>query len=316
MSERRQVNAVFVKEQEVGEHARRVISDPPVSFDALMYEYQQLSEQFHKLLRQSRKMTRLADSGQNKLIKLKNRLEEQNQKIEEQHEALIEANKKLEEASLTDSLTGLRNRRFLNTFLAKDIDGIARDLEEGGGISRNFLLMMLDVDHFKLVNDNYGHSAGDMVLKQIAGLISNNCRRGDIPVRWGGEEFLMVCRDADRQFAPSLAERLRKQIECTDFDIGEGRVLNCTASIGFAFFPFFSQDPFRLDWERVVDLADQGLYAAKRTSRNAWVGVVSADDAEQVQLANETLPRLELLEQKGLVRIQSSLPEEMAIHWH
>jgi len=314
MRDAEQPNPIFHKEQELEARAKRVLEQPPVTRADLLEEYLLLTDGYRKLLRDSNKMNRIADSNQNKLVRLKNQLEKQNNHIQEQQMALLEANIRLEEASLTDSLTDLRNRRFLINFLDKDIHSMARDLPAPDEKPRNFLFLMIDIDHFKLVNDTYGHAAGDLVLKQVAKLISDNCRKGDIPIRWGGEEFLMVCRDADRKFAPFLAERLREQVAKTSFEIPGGRHLNCTISLGFAFYPFLPYDPFRLSWEQVVDLADQGLYAAKRTRRDAWVGVIASQ--EKVGKSRFESLDLEGFDREGVVKLHTSLPQDVALSWH
>jgi len=314
MSSERDRDAVFGKEHELDHRIGRILAEPPDSIDELMAEYRLVAQAYGKLLRNAEKITRLADSGQKKLMKLMSELEKKNHEIAHQHSRLEEANRMLEEASLTDSLTGLRNRRFLANFLEKEIEGMERRLHEDDD-RHNLLFLLLDIDHFKLINDTHGHPAGDRVLQQIARLISENCRKGDIPVRWGGEEFLMVCRDADTRYAPHLAERLRTEIEQTGFPVGRGRVLKCTASLGFATFPFFNQAPFVLSWEQVVDIADQGLYTAKNNGRNAWVGVTSRRPDEGADEGSlETSLTLESLERQGIVQIHSSLPEGVAFH--
>lgn len=288
--------AVFAKELKILERLETVRAEPPEDPHALLEEYRVLADAYVKLLRNTRKITRLADSSQNKLIKLRNKL--------------ASANKALEQASLTDALTGLHNRRYLDTFMEKDIEGVARELEQGG--HRNFLFLLLDIDHFKQVNDNHGHGAGDEVLKQIAAILAANCRRGDISVRWGGEEFLMVCRDINNPDAHALAERLRTSIAQSVFKVSDELELHCTVSIGFAFYPFFKQDPFKVSWQQVIDFADQGLYAAKRTSRDAWVGVlVDREDEQQPDTTYLPIPT----DGKERVRISTSLPVGQEIVW-
>lgn len=132
---------------------------------------------------------------------------------------------------------------------------------------------MLDLDHFKLVNDTYGHAAGDCVLKQLADVLAGTVRKSDVLVRWGGEEFVLVARMRQREHACVLAENLRHQIETADFRLPDGSILRRTCSIGFCSLPFFLDRPRQLSWEQALGLADAALYVAKQEGRNRWVGV-------------------------------------------
>ena len=180
------------------------------------------------------------------------------------------AYEKIEEASLTDPLTGLRNRRFLEQTIDADLEVAAR------GEDRDLIVLMADLDHFKSVNDQYGHAAGDAVLAELAQLLLRTFRTADHVVRWGGEEFLIIVRFVDRACAAELAEKLRSAVASHPFPLSDGRILRRTCSIGFAAWPFSRALPHALDFERVVDLADGALYAAKHSGRNAWAGVAAA----------------------------------------
>ena len=309
---------IFRKEIETRARAHEVLRDPPQVHSQLLAEYECLSERFDKLLRQSQKLTRLADNAQNKLMRLKNQLQEQNEKINAQQQELVKKNRQLQEASLTDALTGLRNRRFLSNFLEKDVANRMRAHTDGQPLTedRDLLFLMLDLDHFKRINDRYGHGAGDRVLVQISDLINRNCRKGDIPVRWGGEEFLMVCRDTDRKFGPMLAERLRTQVAEMTLEILRDVRLNITCSIGFAIFPFFQADPARLSWQQVVDMADQALYAAKNSRRNAWVGILAGDQPLDRLPNHDDLHLPELLLEQGQIQVLSSFDDGGTIRWN
>jgi diguanylate cyclase (GGDEF)-like protein len=168
---------------------------------------------------------------------------------------------KIEEASLTDPLTGLRNRRYLEQTIGADLDVSSR-----GGVERDMVILMVDLDHFKSVNDRHGHAAGDAVLVQLARLLQRTFRTSDHVVRWGGEEFLIVARFVDGARATELAEKLRAAVESHEFVLPDGAVLRKTCSIGVAVWPFTPA----VTWEHAVDLADAALYEAKRGGRNAW----------------------------------------------
>lgn len=305
---------VFGREHEFLDSAKAVIDDPPESVEEMREHLRHFFKGYTKLLRHSEKLTRLADNAQSKLMRLKQELEHQNEFIRKQHEQLVVAHEKLEEASITDTLTGLRNRRFLESFLEKDVENILRAYENGPPENaRNLFFMMVDLDRFKNINDTYGHNSGDLALEQFAELVRANCRKGDIPVRWGGEEFLVVCRDADRQYGATLAERLRNQVNEHTFDVGGGVTLKLTCSIGFAFFPFFSSDPARLGWYEVVNLADRGLYVAKKSGRNAWMGIISSGDIPEGLPDPSERGFLQFLHEEGNLETLTSLSDSESL---
>ena len=132
---------------------------------------------------------------------------------------------------------------------------------------------MIDLDHFKTINDSAGHAAGDAVLRQLRDLLEAVSRSSDIIVRWGGDEFLLVARDLSGDGLVELAERIRVPRRPQHvFEIGEGRVVRTTCSVGFACYPFFREQLDALSWEQVISVADRALYVAKASGRNAWVG--------------------------------------------
>jgi len=195
---------------------------------------------------------------------------------------LREANDRLREQSLTDPLTKLRNRRFLAMALPKDTDQARRSWDpralEGEGVcGSDLLFLLIDVDHFKQVNDEHGHDAGDRVLEQVAHRLRKTLRGGDMAIRWGGEEFLVVARDTDRATAPRLAERICEAMRSEPFNVGEGRTLARTVSVGAAALPFIPAEPDAIGWETVVAMADQALYLAKNEGRDRWVVVTSGE---------------------------------------
>ncbi|WP_195763889.1 ligand-binding sensor domain-containing diguanylate cyclase [Pseudoduganella rivuli] len=194
--------------------------------------------------------------------------------VAERTAALETAYRDIEQASLTDPLTGLRNRRFLEQSFQADLDLVARRHAGGDpGPGSDLLLFMLDLDHFKSVNDQYGHAAGDAVLVQAAAVLRQCMRGSDYIVRWGGEEFLLLARFVDRAQGPAMAEKIRTAIAGHPFVLPDGAVLHKTVSIGYAACP---PVPGRMDdvtLDSLQQLADTALYAAKRSWRDAWVGV-------------------------------------------
>jgi len=187
--------------------------------------------------------------------------------IKERTSELESAYRRIEEASLKDPLTGLHNRRFLDEVLESDLKLSRRRLKDGAG-GADLVFLLLDLDHFKAVNDTWGHAAGDAVLVETGRRLKENLRTTDYLVRWGGEEFLAVLRFIDRADAAVLAEKLRLAIAAEKFELPNGEKLAKTASIGFAAYPGIGKDGEEADWEKVLDAADQALYEAKNKGRN------------------------------------------------
>jgi len=223
------------------------------------------------------------------------------------------ANLKLGEMSLRDPLTALANRRYLVTRIAEDLAQVARQQRNGHsekGRSRLLLnidvvFLMIDIDHFKLVNDQFGHAAGDQVLKQFAGILSGTMRDSDTVVRWGGEEFFVVAKNTSRLDAHLVAERIRTQVEAFPFVLTTGQVIHQTCSIGYASYPFFRTDPSKVAWEKVAELADQCLYVAKDLGRNTWIGVHEVEEAaEAFKEAMGSYPDVPKLVAQGILRVE------------
>ena len=183
------------------------------------------------------------------------------------------------ELALRDSLTGLHNRRFLAEFMEPETAQALRTWIQPDGRHLTLKLLIIDLDHFKQVNDEHGHDAGDAVLRQLGGLLRDIVRRPDIVVRWGGEEFVVVARDTGRALPLGLAERIRRQVADHAFQLPNGKTLHRTCSIGFTLYPFLPETPDRVGWEQCVGLADTGLYLAKESGRNRWVGVEAGGTA-------------------------------------
>lgn len=212
---------------------------------------------------------------------LEQKVAERTAELRSKNSELEHAYEQLEAISLSDPLTGLNNRRYLQKLIPMDIAKVQREHEPfianhpPRKSARDLTFFLLDVDFFKSVNDRYGHTAGDQLLIQLSELLTKICRESDCVVRWGGEEFLVVSRFAERNEAPMMAERIRKSIEQHNFVLPDGGILKKTCSIGFASFPFLRQQPAALTWEQVIDIADRALYAAKKSGRNRSVGIAS-----------------------------------------
>jgi diguanylate cyclase (GGDEF)-like protein len=165
---------------------------------------------------------------------------------------------RIEQFAYLDPLTGLLNRRSMFDKLHKAVDEYNR-------YKVGFSIAIADIDDFKQVNDNYGHMAGDYLLKRISNLMITYTRTNDSVCRWGGEEFLLLLSHIDISSATSKLEELRQLIEQEDF-IYENTKINCTISIGLA---YFSSD--NATFEDIIKIADLRLYQAKSNGKNQVV---------------------------------------------
>lgn len=174
-----------------------------------------------------------------------------NREIADAHRDLAVKTRELEKLSITDSLTGVYNRMKIERILDNEILRVNRSREP-------LSIILLDIDNFKGVNDEYGHQAGDMVLQRMSALLQDNIRRTDSLGRWGGEEFMVVCPHTDYKGAWNVAEKLRLKIMCADF----GEVGKITGSFGVSeFVPGEHEDA-------LLRRADDALYKAKNGGRN------------------------------------------------
>ncbi len=237
---------------------------------------------------------------------------------------LERAYKALEEVSLTDQLTGLRNRRFFLQNVDADVAMSLRGHDGGQHrghqptdcelqAANDLVFFMVDIDHFKEVNDRYGHAAGDAILVQMRERLLEVFRESDYVIRWGGEEFLVLARATHRDEAGVVAERMRRVVAERDFVLPDGVRLSKTCSIGFACFPFLPAQPRLLSWSQVVELADQGLYIAKRSGRNAWAALYGTGRARADGLFPRLMHHLDEAVAEGEVRLVSNLSGPLSL---
>ena len=189
----------------------------------------------------------------------------------------------LVDLSSRDALTGLTNRRSFEMALAREVDRVARSGEPA-------LLLMLDIDHFKRVNDRFGHAAGDDVLRSVATALMDSVRPMDLVARVGGEEFAIILPNCPAAFGATVAERVRRRVERSPVMAGPaGTAIDVTISIGGAFAPQWVRSTPAL-W---IERADQQLYRAKAMGRNQVqleAGAVSLVSSEERQALFETHP--------------------------
>ena len=206
--------------------------------------------------------------------------------VAQRNAELLQKNKELEEISLTDPLTGTRNRRYFYETISTDIAQAVRSHLKTVDTScsrQELIFVLVDIDRFKRVNDEMGHAAGDRLLQEVAKRIASVMRRSDDLVRWGGEEFLLVCRTTDREHAALLCNRVLEAVREVPFDVGNGVEVHKTCSIGWAPFPWLKDDVGSLSIDNVIELADKALYLAKREGRNRAYGLLPAASVYQSQ---------------------------------
>ena len=187
-------------------------------------------------------------------------------RVRETHRRLAASHDQLRVQSERDPLTNLANRRHFQDVMARE----AGSSEDGGFEGA---LLLVDIDHFKHINDAHGHGAGDQVLVEVARRLNDAVRREDLIVRWGGEEFLILAPRAAPEQAEQIAERVLRSLGQTLINVG-GAALRVTASIGYARFPLPPCNT-GVAWEQAVNLADMALYTAKNQGRNRAFGITS-----------------------------------------
>ncbi len=215
--------------------------------------------------------------------KLEREVRSRTEKLAESNEQLQVLNKALQESSLSDPLTGLRNRRFVFEEVSRDLDVIQRRLgDERNGVDTSevseLVFMMIDLDNFKPINDTYGHAAGDEMLLQLRDVLLDICRRSDFVIRWGGDEFVVIANQTQPEEAEQLAERIRASVAGNNFILSDGQIVRTSCSIGFAAYPLFRASVDESNLDQIIGLADGLMYEAKK-KRNAWVGMLGPNEA-------------------------------------
>ncbi len=222
-------------------------------------------------------------------------VDERTHALSRANERLRLANEALAQESQTDPLTDLHNRRFLLDHIHLLLnDGI------GDGVALGFLL--LDLDNFKHVNDDFGHAAGDAVLVQLSELLRNTARVDDYPLRWGGEEFLIVLKRVKPEQALETAERIRQRIAAHVFRLGDGRELRMTGSVGFAMHPASAELRTDSNWALSLELADAALYRVKQWGRNGSAGLIAGPAFSAGTLTAQSVLHVDELVDTGVLR--------------
>ena len=182
------------------------------------------------------------------------------------NEQLVRTNKKLQGAAVTDALTGLHNRRFLQEQLPAILASTNRLYRGQRNTSLVCGVMMLDLDHFKAINDTLGHDKGDEVLKVTAEVLQRTARANEHIVRWGGEEFFLVIPNIEITQLTLVQERIHSALSQINGRVGIDQAI--TASIGISYLPWAGETVTKQSWEHTIELADTALYAVKEKTRN------------------------------------------------
>ena len=234
----------------VKENGETVAQLPVISHD----EFGDLAREFNAI---SNRLNEANSRLRGKVVSADEQLRATNEKLLRQSSELQRVNEEFKRLSITDVLTGLFNRRYFESMIEAEVSASTRYGDPNS-------LLLIDVDHFKKINDTYGHSAGDSVLKEIAQRLKGRMRASDTLCRVGGEEFVAFCKNADQGDALKIAEKLRQAVLESKIKIG-GDLLAVTVSIGAATIPDLYGTSTAKDFYRCADVA---LYQSKGAGRN------------------------------------------------
>ena len=188
-------------------------------------------------------------------------LESSHEKLSKANRRLVEANHKLKRLAATDTLTLLFNRRYFDQVLKRETDRRNR-------YKLPLSVVMIDIDHFKHINDTHGHEAGDNAIKQVATILSDCARTADLTARYGGEEFIVILPQTDPDNAIVFAERVREAIADAEFELVDNITTRLTISLGIA---GVTASDRTIDVQFLTSSADKALYEAKNNGRNRYV---------------------------------------------
>ncbi len=208
-----------------------------------------------------------------------------------------------QQMSVRDSLTQLGNRRFLEQQIERELAFVARAVSQGKKIALG--VYIFDIDHFKRINDTYGHAIGDEVLKLFGARVKSIIRETDLFVRWGGEEFVYIARLDSNERMKEIANRILMQINSQPFTVDDEQSLTVTCTIGAVQFPFFDTGNIEI-WTRLISLADAALYYGKENGRNCWVVIKNEGIESLEQLEHIIHSPLEETKEQNLIDVTTS----------
>jgi diguanylate cyclase (GGDEF)-like protein len=227
-----------------------------------------LGDEERAVVRDLLELVHVAGASDDRVRELELRVEQ----LQHENIDLIMKNRVLAEVSARDSLTGLYNRWYVMEKIDSEMN---RSLRHGSPVA----LLMLDIDHFKRINDSFGHTAGDSVLRSFGQVLRESCRVYDVPGRYGGEEFCIVLPETRVGNTNAVADRIQQRLAEIRFDVGDDRVA-ITASIGIAGLDSVADEGL-VTSAALIDRADRALYSAKHLGRNRveiWPPSVSAGE--------------------------------------
>ena len=237
--------SLYAEEEKIISRANEFIGLEEINnVQQLQTEYKSLLDNYKKLFKQSKRLIRMSDKMEAELAITKAELEKYSKKLKMQ--------------ATTDTLTGLANRRKITELLKEEI----KKLEEDN--NNNFNIIMLDIDFFKKVNDNYGHPMGDEVIKKVSNHMQDKVGSDGVVGRFGGEEFLTILYNNNIQEAALLANQIRSDIESKKIEF-EGKQISVTVSMGIA------SSSETVVYQDLLNKADERLYKAKENGRNQVV---------------------------------------------
>ena len=234
--------SLYEEEENIISRANEFLSLEDIdNIQYLQTEYKHLLDNYKKLFKQSKRLIRMSDRMEAELATTKAELEKYSKKLQVQ--------------ATTDTLTGLANRRKITELLQEESEELIKNNK------KNFIIIMMDIDHFKKVNDNYGHPMGDQVIKKVSNQMQNKIGSEGVVGRFGGEEFLTILYNDDINFVGRLSNEIREEIEKKKIEF-EGKTINVTVSMGIA-----SSVETKV-YKELINKADERLYKAKENGRN------------------------------------------------
>lgn len=242
---------IFSSEFDQLRQIKEILSNKNLPKDDIIRQYLLLGKQFEQLLKKTIKLTKIGDTYQKKLLKA-------NESIQKQNKELIEMHKQLKLIARTDPLTDLSNRRYMMEKILYEKNRFERN-------SRSFAIVLVDIDNFKLFNDQYGHDCGDFILVTLAKLMMSMVRKQDSISRWGGEEFLFLLPETDINGGKIISERIREKIAHSSY-VFNGQKLSITMTFGVSVY-----DDIEMDIEEVIKKADIALYKGKKIGKNCVI---------------------------------------------
>jgi diguanylate cyclase (GGDEF)-like protein len=235
------------------------------------------------------------------------------QQVFERTQQLHTSNERLENASQTDPLTGLRNRRYLANQIPADLTYYDREQQRTDHSGQVILFLLVNIDHFSLVNERHGRKGGDRVLQQFAQMLAAQVRGGDYIARWDSDEFLLVTRPMPDLYVERIGERLRSAMARHAFYPGDGTALQLTCSIGMAEYPLFRDAERRPGWEQMVELAGTALHWIKQRGRDGWAVFRPGTQTDLASLLRDLHHDPQILLDSGRAACLSSVSDDAAV---